>query len=57
MGQDTTTDGLIKLRVKSRLRLHLAVQFRYQLWWQLKTCGQHGEIGLLGGGIHIDGQP
>ena len=46
-----------KLWVKSRLRLHLAVQFGYQLWRQLQTCGQHGEIGLLGGGIHIDGQP
>ena len=45
--------GMEKLWIRiRRLRLHLAVQFRYQLWLQLQACGQHGEIRLLGGGIH-----
>ena len=68
MGPDTPADGLIKysklllsptqkLRVKSRLRLHLAVQLHYQLRGQVQACRQHGKIGFLGGGIHIDGKP
>jgi hypothetical protein len=43
-----------KLWVKSRLRLHLPVQFHHQLRGQFQACCQHSKVRFLVGSIHID---